>query len=126
MKNILLIDDDDTNNFLTRITIKKTNLGIVIHDCLNGQEGVDFFQDLQKNPNSVSPDIILLDLNMPILNGWQFLDEFQKFNSNAHVYIMSSSNYPEDTEKAANNPLVKGYIVKPLTKEKAIELMSTY
>lgn len=124
MKNILLIDDDETTNFLTRITIKKTNLGIVIDDCQNGQEGLEFFQDLQKNPNAVAPDIILLDLNMPILDGWQFLDEFQQFNSNAHVYIMSSSNYPEDIEKASTYPLVKGYIVKPLTTEKAIELLS--
>jgi CheY-like chemotaxis protein len=124
MKNILLIDDDETTNFLTKITIKKTNLGIVIHECLNGKEGVNFFEDLQINPNATTPDIILLDLNMPILDGWQFLDEYKKFNATASVYIMSSSNYPEDIQNASNYPVVKGYIVKPLTTEKAIELLT--
>ncbi len=124
MKNILLIDDDETTNFLTRITIKKTNLGIVMHECLNGKEGVEFFEELQNKPDSVTPDIILLDLNMPIIDGWQFLEEFKQFNSSAQVYIMSSSNYPEDIQNASNYPLVKGYIVKPLTTEKAIELLT--
>lgn len=124
MKNILLIDDDETTNFLTRITIKKTNLGIVMHECLNGKEGVEFFEELQNKPDSVTPDIILLDLNMPIIDGWQFLEEFKQFNSPAQVYIMSSSNYPEDIQNASNYPLVKGYIVKPLTTEKAIELLT--
>jgi CheY-like chemotaxis protein len=124
MKNILLIDDDETTNFLTRITIKKTNLGNVIQECLNGKEGVEFFEELQNKPDALRPDIILLDLNMPILDGWQFLDEFKQFNSTAQVYIMSSSNYPEDIQNASNYPLVKGYIVKPLTTEKAIELLT--
>ncbi len=124
MKNILLIDDDETTNFLTRITIKKTNLGIVMHECLNGKEGVEFFEELQNKPDSVTPDIILLDLNMPIIDGWQFLEEFKQFNSSAQIYIMSSSNYPEDIQNASNYPLVKGYIVKPLTTEKAIELLT--
>jgi len=124
MKNILLIDDDETTNFLTRITIKKTNLGNVIQECLNGKEGVEFFEELQNKPDALRQDIILLDLNMPILDGWQFLDEFKQFNSTAQVYIMSSSNYPEDIQNASNYPLVKGYIVKPLTTEKAIELLT--
>ena len=124
MKNILLIDDDETTNFLTRITIKKTNLGNVIHECLNGKEGVEFFEEINHKPDAITPDIILLDLNMPILDGWQFLDEFKQFNSTAQIYIMSSSNYPEDIQNASNYPLVKGYIVKPLTTEKAIELLT--
>ena len=82
------------------------------------------FEELQNKPDALRPDIILLDLNMPILDGWQFLDEFKQFNSTAQVYIMSSSNYPEDIQNASNYPLVKGYIVKPLTTEKAIELLT--
>ncbi len=124
MRNILLIDDDETTNFLNRITVKKTNLAKVVHECKNGKEAVNYFTDLKNKPGLEKPDFILLDLNMPILDGWQFLDEYQNMQWQIPVYILSSSNYEEDINRIKQYPIVKDYLVKPLTSHKVIELMN--
>lgn len=75
--------------------------------------------------NEKLPDVILLDLNMPILDGWQFLDEFIKIPCEKEVviYIVSSSVNPEDMLRAQSYELVSDYIIKPVTVEKLQEVL---
>jgi len=72
------------------------------------------------------PDYILLDINMPIMNGWEFLDEYTRLNidpsGKSKVFIISSSVFSNDINKARSYPLVKDFISKPLNVDKIVEL----
>ena len=85
----------------------------------NGQEALDNFKNMISS-NSDFPDVILLDLNMPILDGWQFLEQFTQipFCKKFTLYIASSSVDPEDTLRAESYEIVKDYINKPISLNK--------
>ncbi|MFY8019994.1 MAG: response regulator [Bacteroidia bacterium] len=122
MKKVLLIDDDKINNFLASLVIKQTKLALVIKECLNGQEAIDYLTSARVE---TLPDIILLDINMPVLDGWQFLDFLTQSSvvKDVPVFVFSSSNYDLDIVRAKEYPIVKGYIIKPLKKEMFINLV---
>lgn len=126
IKNLVLVDDDDTFVFLTKKTIEQTKLVDLIKVFENGLEALNF---LKENKNNVSalPEIILLDLSMPIMNGWQFLEEYTKLNptigKKITIYICSSSISHDDITRAKKINEVSDYIIKPITKEKLIDLI---
>jgi len=125
MKRVLLIDDDETSNFLTSKTIEFTGLGEIQKICLNGKEGVEYLKELNSENPKMLPEIILLDLNMPEMDGWTFLDNIQHEGLNIPVYILSSSNREVEIEKSKSAFQVKRFLVKPLRKEDiSIILMS--
>lgn len=121
-----LIDDDDIFVFLTKKAIQTTNLVESIKVFGNGLDAIKF---LRENCNDTYnlPEIILLDLSMPIMDGWQFLVEFTKLapkiDKKIIIYICSSSISPSDVLLAKKSNLVSDYIIKPVTKEKLIELI---
>lgn len=126
IKTLSLIDDDDIFVFLTTKAIEQTNLVDLIKVFGNGLDALDF---LKENINNVEalPEIILLDLSMPIMNGWQFLEEFIKLNptigKKITIYICSSSISPDDIARAKNINEVSDYIIKPIKKDKLIDLL---
>jgi CheY-like chemotaxis protein len=126
IKTLSLIDDDDVFVFLTTKAIEQTNLVDLIKVFGNGLDALDF---LKENINNVDalPEIILLDLSMPIMNGWQFLEEFTKLNptigKKITIYICSSSISPDDVARAKNINEVSDYIIKPIKKDKLIDLL---
>src|SRR6201991_2463783 len=124
--SVLLIDDDEINNFISIKLIKKALLNTEIMACLNGKFAIDQLADIQKRDPSKMPDYILLDINMPIMNGWEFLEEFKRLNidplGKSKIYIISSSVFSNDINKAKSYPLVKDFISKPLNVEKIKEL----
>jgi CheY-like chemotaxis protein len=124
--SVLLIDDDEINNFISIKLIKKALLNTEIVACLNGKFAIDQLADIQKKDPSKMPDYILLDINMPIMNGWEFLEEFKRRNidpqGKSKIYIISSSVFSNDINKAKSYPLVKDFISKPLNVEKIKEL----
>jgi response regulator RpfG family c-di-GMP phosphodiesterase len=124
--SVLLIDDDEINNFISIKLIKKALLNTEIMACLNGKFAIDQLADIQKKDPSKMPDYILLDINMPIMNGWEFLEEFKRRNidpqGKSKIYIISSSVFSNDINKAKSYPLVKDFISKPLNVEKIKEL----
>ena len=113
-----LIEDDPIHVFLTQKYIdmigKVENLMI----CSNGKEAFDKLSAII-TAGEVLPELILLDLNMPIWDGWQFLDEFTKIpiKEKVVIYILTSSNNPEDLKRAAEYKLESNYLVKPITLE---------
>ena len=79
LKTLTLVDDDDIFVFLTTKIIEQTNLVDLIKVFGNGLDAINFLKENKNNVDAL-PDIILLDLSMPIMNGWQFLEEYNKLN----------------------------------------------
>jgi CheY-like chemotaxis protein len=124
--SVLLVDDDEINNFISIKLIKKALLNTEIMACLNGKFAIDKLVEIQKHDPAKLPDYILLDINMPIMNGWEFLDEYKRLNidpsGKTKIFIISSSVFSNDINKARSYPLVKDFISKPLNVDKIIEL----
>ena len=124
--SVLLVDDDEINNFISIKLIKKALLNTEIMACLNGKFAIDQLVELQRQDINKLPDYILLDINMPIMNGWEFLDEYKRLNidplGKTKIYIISSSVFSNDINKARSYPLVKDFISKPLNVDKIIKL----
>ncbi len=121
MKNKLtyIIDDDKLTVKLMSILISKNKFCDEIQSFYNAQNALN---QLKQNAidNTILPDAILLDLNMPIMDGWQFLDEFihLPLKKEISIFIMTSSIDPADIEKAKQYNVVKNYIEKPITLKK--------
>lgn len=123
-KRILLVDDDETSNLLTTMVIADMNITEEVDVAANGEEALQY---IMKNcelsaagEQANCPGLILLDINMPIMDGFEFLEayksKFDKENKVPVVMLSSSSNHKDfDKAKALK---VKGYIVKPLDEEK--------
>jgi CheY-like chemotaxis protein len=124
--SILLVDDDEINNFISIKLIKKALLTSDIMACLNGKFAIDQLVDIQKHDPDKLPDYIFLDINMPIMNGWEFLDEYKRLNldpmGKIKIFIISSSVFSNDINRAKSYPVVKSFISKPLSVEKIKEL----
>ncbi|WP_170982850.1 response regulator [Dyadobacter frigoris] len=117
MMKICIIDDERICSFLAQKLIKKLVPDSQISHFSNGQEAIDFIAQHRSIVWSL-PELIFLDINMPITNGWDFLDILQELKiSNYHplIYISSSSQDVNDIEKAKTYSSVRGYLCKPLT-----------
>jgi CheY-like chemotaxis protein len=120
---VMLVDDNDTDNFISKRIIEITNFAEEVIVKSSGKSALDYLND---NADDVSnlPEIIFLDINMPIVDGFVFLYEFEKFSSsvkdNSKVIILSSSDNKRDIDKIVNNDYVIKFITKPLT-EKSLE-----
>ena len=118
---LFLIDDDTIQNHLVKMTIKKIDREIDLTFFSNPILALDFLSKISDIDSN--PDIILLDLNMPELSGWQFLEQYAKFPITSKVAILSSTIDANDVEKSKTIPLVFHFCHKPLTPEKLIEIL---
>lgn len=126
--SILLVDDDEINNFISIKLIKKAVDNADIKACLNGKFAIDELSEIQRQDPAKLPDYILLDINMPIMNGWEFLDEYKRIGidpmGKSKIFIISSSVFSNDISKARSYPLVKNFVSKPLSVEKIKEMLN--
>lgn len=116
----LLIDDNYIDNFVTSKLLANTNFAKNIVVKQFPSEAIDSLRD-----GSVKPDVIFLDLRMPIMNGFEFLQEFDKLDinkDNIKVFMLSSSLDPIDIKRSFDNKYVTQFIHKPLTKQLLEEL----
>lgn len=104
IKNLLLIDDDETTLELIKLTVIRNRFAENVITLKNGKEGVDYFQQISTGQAGVVPDLIFLDIFMPVMDGWDFLNEFtQKYQPlfpDTPICILTYSLEPEDQEKA--------------------------
>lgn len=120
VNNLYVIDDDKIYHFLLKSLLKQNGIEAKSTFFCNGQDAIDFIK--QNNDDENLPDLILLDVNMPIMNGWQFLEEFVKLvpqlPKRPVIYMISSSNNEVDIDRAKEfNGAVKDYFLKPICKE---------
>lgn len=128
---ILLIDDDFTTNYLHKKIISKSEIDLPIEVANNGKEGIDKLLELNKTINDKDTLVLIfLDINMPIMDGWGFLEIFNKIkptlNFNTNLFIVSSSINPDDEDRAKSNPAVIDYLPKPLTVDRLGKLKASY
>lgn len=119
---VLIIDDDEINNFVCEKVIKTSGLVNEVKSLKSGQEGLNYLKEQAHQSQEAVPDVILLDINMPFMDGWEFMDHMRSLfpdtlPSIPIVAILSSSVYEADAEKAFQYPDIKEYITKPLTLE---------
>ncbi|HYG39581.1 MAG TPA: response regulator [Cytophagales bacterium] len=122
-KSILLIEDSDLDNYAHRRLIEKLEITEDLKIFKNGLEAINYFKILTEINSP--PDIIFLDLNMPIMDGFGFLEHFKslllKNKDNIKIVVLTSSSSPVD-QKKANMLGSHEYLIKPLTKEKIKEV----
>ncbi len=119
IESVCIIDDDNIYINLVSKILKLRKLSDSVIVFKNGKEALDFFQDTLKNQKNVElPQIILLDINMPVMDGWQFLDEFSKIRDRIHdkmnLYVVSSSIDSREIERAKSIDIVCDYLTKPI------------
>lgn len=118
LDTILCVDDDPITLMLCKMVINKASFSNKIITAKNGEEALNYFKTINDNEK---PQLIFLDLNMPVMGGWEFLDcfsttDYSEYNT-IKVIILSSTIDPEDLEKAKNYPMVLDFLSKPISKE---------
>jgi CheY-like chemotaxis protein len=125
---ICLIDDDEINRFVMAKTIRVSGIDASVITFPNGRQAMLEFLEHASDPAAL-PDLIFLDINMPLMNGWEFLEEFERlerlFAKDMAIYMVSSSIDARDIQRSKTYRHVIDFIEKPLTAEKISQLLDT-
>jgi CheY-like chemotaxis protein len=138
LKNVLLVDDDEITNYINSDLIRALDITENISVATNGQEAIDYIEKAYTNSKNnveskenIIPDLILLDINMPVMNGFEFLREYDaKFGGELNttvITMLTTSFIKDEVAKALSmNQIVQGYIEKPLTDEIVMEIYNSH
>jgi two-component system, NarL family, nitrate/nitrite response regulator NarL len=120
-KSVLVIDDTDIDRLLAEKIVKKYDFADEVVLMESAEEMLDYLHQLSNTYNGDLPHLILLDINMPEIDGWEFLKRFdllnKKIKGRFRIFVVSSSKNLDDKYRALSNKYVLGYIEKPLSKE---------
>ncbi len=134
LDSILLIDDDEMVNYLNKFVIKHANLTEKIVTSLNGKEALEFLSNTEKlesnGDTKVHPLLIFLDINMPVMDGWEFMEAYQKMDLSQKdkiiIVMLTTSANPDDRSRAKIFPEINEFRNKPLSKEILEDIMQKY
>ncbi len=125
---ISVVDDDDIYKFTIKRTLDLLKLTKKVLMFSDGEEAIDFLNDNIKNTQTL-PDIIFLDINMPVMDGFEFMEEFIKLKPKTDkkiiVYMVSSSVDPADLQRAKEISEISDYIVKPIEADQISEIVES-
>lgn len=128
IQNICIIDDDPICVFGIKKILREINFSNQITVYANGQEAIAGFENLILAGEKL-PTVVLLDLNMPIMDGWDFLEDFKKLpnksKDHVHINIISSSVDPRDILKAKEFSYVNNYFFKPIAQKDLLKVIAT-
>ena len=124
-KTVMIIDDNEIDNLINQKMIETSYLTEKIYTHTGAKSAIEFLRNIEKLGNELSleilPEVIFLDIDMPLMDGFQFLDEFSKLNDSTkakcEIIMLTSSINPQDVNKSKAYGYVKQYINKPLTQE---------
>ncbi len=128
-KRVMIVDDTKIDRYLAAYVMQKNNFAVEIIEYDMAAKALDFFQTNKDNPE-VFPEIIILDIRMPQMDGFEFLERIsllpEFINNSCCIVMLSSSLSPADHDRANNNPIVKKFINKPLDKDNLKEIKELY
>ncbi|MFM2207521.1 MAG: hypothetical protein RL213_1496 [Bacteroidota bacterium] len=115
---VLLVDDNDIDNFINERMITTSHFSTAVVVKSSAEAALEYIKELGQDTEKL-PQVIFLDLNMPVMDGFAFLEEYEKFPASVHdfckIVVLSSSISPEDINRASTNPRVYKYVNKPLS-----------
>jgi len=121
----MIIDDDSVDRWILRRTIEKTGIAKEIVEVTGGVEALKMITE--NTSEKELPDLIFLDINMPVLNGFQFLETFEQlskeYKNRCHIAVMSAIESAADRKKAMKCVCVIGYYVKPILEESILQMI---
>jgi CheY-like chemotaxis protein len=127
IKNACIVDDDDLFQFVMRQHLERLGMVENIHKFSDGGQALTYLKTNLQQPELL-PELILLDVNMPYMDGWQFMREYVQLvlpaDKKIKIYILSSSTHESDLQKAKEFPVLAGYLVKPLSKQTIQQIVS--
>ena len=125
----MLVDDNPDDNFFHERIIKKSGAATVVITKESGMEALEYLK-LQRYEKISHPELIFLDINMPGMNGWEFIEEYNKLDKDQqgeHVIVMlTTSKNPDDKTQSETHQIVTDFKSKPLTKEILEEIINSY
>jgi CheY-like chemotaxis protein len=125
-RRILIVDDNEIDSFILERVLADTLFDCQIHIEDWAEDGLTY---LQKVSLRELPEVIFLDINMPAMNGFEFMAEFAKLPDSiknySKVVLVTTSNHPLDRERAMSDPLIFGYLLKPVSVEKLNEILKS-
>ena len=128
LKLVLLIDDDEINNFLNKRLLEKYGIAEQVAIVTNGEEGLEFIAQRCRS-GAGCPELILLDISMPVMDGFEFLKQYQRLNfknkDKVNLIVLTTSSNPNDMERIANFN-VTDYLTKPLNEGKVEYLLERF
>jgi CheY-like chemotaxis protein len=128
---ILVIDDDEATNFFTRMILDDSGCADHIKTLQSGQKALDYLGKSGMGDNADIypwPDLIFLDINMPAMDGWEFLEQYKKLELKSPIVVimLTTSLFPEDKLKAERMPEIAGFEHKPLTIGKVTVVLDNF
>lgn len=129
LPRFIAIDDDSVNNMICKLTIEMVANNSEVVTFTNPAQGFDFIVNEYATKDEQRQTVLLLDINMPVMSGWEFLERFDNMKDNVKklfkIYILSSSVDPRDKQRSYANKNVKAFLVKPLVKDNVVEIIGS-
>ena len=128
MKSLFLIDDDPIFVYLTRRIIVSIDRQCKINEFTDGELAIRYLEEICDKPELL-PDIIFMDISMPVMDGWEFLSEYSrlrpKIKKDIALFIVSSSISPQEVERSKSYSAVSDFLIKPLERGKIVEIIDS-
>lgn len=120
LEHVLLVDDDAITNFIHTVILEKSKSARRIKAVLGAEEGLTYLQECILKQDDL-PVVILLDINMPVMDGWEFVEAFSRLpeevQNKIHLFFLTTSSDPVEIERARNKKVIAGFLNKPLDME---------
>jgi len=130
LQHILIVDDDQINNLFSQIILEDENVCNMVSVCQSTVEALELLRSMSSNMEAPFPDLILLDINMPELDGFDFLDRYHLLGYNEQyntaISMFSTSDDPAHVERVKQYSSVVGFIQKPLSKASLQQLLTLH